>query len=72
MPLAAVGELVTLLPAPLAVGRVELADAPAVAGLLCIHRPDGAVDVTRLVSWPRYLATLTEGTRREDGAPSSS
>jgi allophanate hydrolase len=57
--LTAVGELVTVLPAPLAVGRVELADGRSVAGLLCAWRPPDAVDVTEHVSWPRYLAART-------------
>jgi hypothetical protein len=58
LPLAGFGVLVTLLPAPLAVGRVELADGSSVSGLVCEHRPPDAVDVTAHVSWPRYLASL--------------
>jgi allophanate hydrolase len=57
LPLAAVGTLVSLLPAPLAIGRVELADGSSVYGLVCAYRPDDAVDVTRHGSWPRYLAS---------------
>jgi hypothetical protein len=58
LPLAGVGALVPLLPAPLAIGRVELADGSSVAGLVCAYRPQDAVDVTAYGSWPRYLATL--------------
>jgi allophanate hydrolase len=61
LPLAAVGALLSLLPAPLAIGRVELADGSSVYGLLCAHRPDDAVDVTRHGSWPRYLAVIQGG-----------
>lgn len=57
LPLTAVGTLVSLLPAPLAVGRVELADGSPVYGLVCAYRPDDAVDITRHGSWPRYLAS---------------
>ena len=59
LPLAAVGSLVLLLPSPLAVGRVQLDDGSSVAGLVCAHRPPGAVDVTTHGSWPRYLAATT-------------
>jgi hypothetical protein len=58
LPLASVGALLTLLPAPLAIGRVELAEGSSVFGLVCAYRPDDAVDVTRHGSWPRYLASL--------------
>jgi allophanate hydrolase len=61
LPLAAVGALLSLLPAPLAIGRVELADGSSVCGLLCAHRPDDAVDVTRHGSWPRYLEAVIQG-----------
>ena len=57
LPLTAVGALLCLLPAPLAIGRVELADGSSVCGLLCAYRPDDAIDVTQHVSWPRYLAS---------------
>jgi hypothetical protein len=59
LPLAGVGALVPLLPAPLAIGRVELADGSSVSGLVCAYRPDDAVDVTEYVSWQRYLASRT-------------
>jgi len=58
LPLARLGELVVLLPSPLAVGRVALADGTSVIGLVCAHAPPDAVDVSEHVSWPRYLSTL--------------
>ena len=56
LPVARVGELVPLLPSPLAVGRVELADGTSVAGLVCAQRPPDAVDVTEHMSWPNYVS----------------
>jgi allophanate hydrolase len=58
LPLARLGELVVLLPSPLAVGTVELADGTAAVGLVCTHAPPDAVDVSEHVSWPRYLSSL--------------
>ena len=48
------GELVPLLPSPLAVERVELADGTSVAGLACDQRPPDAVDVD--MGWPNYVS----------------
>lgn len=56
LPLAALGALVDVLPPPLAVGRIGLDDASWVVGLICTHRPAGALDVTEYGSWPAYLA----------------
>ena len=56
LPLARIGELVPMLPWPLAIGRVELADGTSVAGLICASRPPEAVDVTEYVSWPNYVS----------------
>lgn len=64
LPTAAVGSLVWALPAPLAVGRVELDDGAAVPGLVCTHEPDGAVDVTEHRSWLAYLAAPRRPGRR--------
>jgi hypothetical protein len=51
----AVGELVVSLPAPLAVGRLELADGDPVVGIVC-EAWAGGTDVTAHGSWPAYLA----------------
>jgi allophanate hydrolase len=48
--------LVPLLPSPLAVGRVELADGTSVAGLVCAQRPPDAVDLTEQMSWANYVS----------------
>ena len=56
LPVRVSGELVPLLPSPLAVGRVELADGTSVAGLVCAQRPPDAVDVTEHMSWPNYVS----------------
>ncbi len=72
LPVTRVGELLPLLPPPLAVGRVELTGGTSVTGLVCTYRPAGTVDVTGHVSWPRYLATLGEGARQEDDGSGAS
>jgi allophanate hydrolase len=56
LPLPALGSLVEVLPPPLAVGRIGLDDASWVVGMICTHRPAGALDVTEYGSWPAYLA----------------
>lgn len=58
LPVAALGELLCALPAPLALGRIDLLDG-SVLGMICCTTPPGAVDITAHVSWPRYLATQT-------------
>jgi allophanate hydrolase len=58
IPVAAIGELVCALPAPLGVGRVELV-GDAVLGIVCLSRPPGALDVSAHGSWPAYLRSVT-------------
>lgn len=58
VPTCQVGALAWALPAPLALGRVEIDDGTVVAGLVCAHHPAGASDVTQHRSWPAYLAHL--------------
>ncbi len=55
LPVAALGELLCALPAPLALGRVELLD-DAVLGMVCSSAPPGSVDISAHRSWLRYLA----------------
>jgi len=55
LPVAALGELLCALPAPLAVGRVALLDS-SVLGMVCAATPPGSVDISAHRSWPRYLA----------------
>jgi hypothetical protein len=58
LPGTSVTALLAVLPEPLAIGRVQLADGASVQGLVCAYRPDGAVDVSRHGSWPAYLASV--------------
>ena len=55
VPTAALGDLLTALPAPLALGRVRLRERE-VLGMVCTSAPAGAVDVSAWGSWPAYLA----------------
>ena len=56
LPPAAFGAFVAKIPAPLAVGRIELDDGTAVSGFLCeSFATTGAADVTATGGWRRYL-----------------
>lgn len=52
----ALGRLLCALPAPLAMGRIELAGGSTL-GLMCTGVPPGAVDVSAHGSWPAYLSS---------------
>ena len=55
---AALGSLMTLVPAPLAIGRVLLADGEEIAGFVCEgHAAGTATDVTAYGGWRAYLAS---------------
>ena len=57
MPAAALGSFLALVPAPLALGSVDLADGSRVHGFLCeAHATAGADDITAHGGWRRYLA----------------
>jgi allophanate hydrolase len=48
--------LVTLVPAPLAIGKIELEDGKRVSGFLCeAYGLEEAVDITRFGGWRSYL-----------------
>ncbi|WP_345536766.1 allophanate hydrolase [Variovorax defluvii] len=56
MPLAHYGSFVALIPAPLGIGTLELADGSRVQGFLCEPLAlEGAEDITRLGGWRRYI-----------------
>jgi hypothetical protein len=55
LPVVALGELLCALPAPLALGQVELLDG-AVLGMVCLSAPQGSVDISAHRSWLGYLA----------------
>jgi allophanate hydrolase len=52
MPLTAFGAFVTLIPAPLGIGKVELQDGMEVPGFICEgYAAEGAEDISALGSW---------------------
>ncbi len=60
VPADAFGSFVAAVPAPLAIGKLELADGSWVSGFVC--EPvglDGAEDITRFGGWRAYLAQRT-------------
>lgn len=64
---AALGHFVGLVPAPLAIGTVTLADGSACTGFVAEPRAlDGATDITHLGGWRSYVDALlatTDGSR---------
>jgi allophanate hydrolase len=56
MPLAHYGSFVSLIPAPLGIGTLALADGSRVQGFLCEGLAlEGAEDITHLGGWRRYI-----------------
>jgi len=56
--MAAFGSFVAEVPAPLAIGTVELSDVTTVKGFVSEHRATvGATDVTDLGGWRNYIAS---------------
>jgi len=63
MPLRHVGSFLALIPPPLGLGSIELADGRWVHGFLCeAHALVDAPDVSRHGGWRAYLAALKQGT----------
>ena len=59
MPQRAVGSFLALIPSPLGLGSIELADGRVVHGFLCeAHALAQAPDVSRFGGWRAYLASL--------------
>ena len=59
LPSEKVGAFLRRIPAPLGLGRVNLADGSTVTGFLCeSHATAGARDITRLGGWRTYLKSL--------------
>ena len=57
LPVAALGSFLAALPAPMALGRVRLADGSETTGFLCEPVAlEGADDITAHGSWLEYLA----------------
>ena len=59
IPVVGLGPLLCALPAPLAIGHVELTGGSAL-GIVCTTEPCDAVDVSRYGSWPAYLTSRIE------------
>ena len=61
---AALGKLLAGVPAPLAIGTVELADSSRVKGFLCeSHAAAGAADISGFGGWRDYLRATEAGRR---------
>jgi allophanate hydrolase len=60
MPLAHYGSFVALVPSPLSIGTLQLADGASVQGFLCEPLAlQGATDITPLGGWRAYIASIT-------------
>jgi allophanate hydrolase len=60
MPLSNYGSFVALVPAPLSIGTLELADGGRVQGFLCEPLAlQGATDITHLRGWRAYISSLS-------------
>ncbi|WP_394787312.1 allophanate hydrolase [Rhodoferax sp.] len=58
MPLAHYGSFVALIPAPLGIGSLTLADGSTVQGFICEPQAlQGALDITHLGGWRAYIAS---------------
>jgi allophanate hydrolase len=58
MPVAHYGSFVALIPAPLGIGTLELADASSVQGFVCEAQAlQGAQDISHLGGWRAYIAS---------------
>jgi allophanate hydrolase len=61
MPQSALGSFLALIPSPLGLGSVELADGRYVHGFLCEpHALAGARDITSFGGWRAYLASRAD------------
>ncbi len=60
MPLQHVGSFLALIPPPLGLGKLELADGAWVTGFICEGLAlETALDVTGHGGWRAYMASLT-------------
>ena len=63
IPAAAFGAFIARVPAPLAIGTIELADGSAVKGFICeAAAVEGAADISGHGGWRAYLASLAGST----------
>jgi allophanate hydrolase len=64
MPLEHYGSFVALVPSPLCIGTLELADGSKVQGFLCeADAIAGAQDISHFGGWRAYIASLKQGRR---------
>ena len=60
LPVAGLGRFVDALPAPMAIGTVDLDDGTSVTGFLCEpYALEGARDISDLGGWRAYVSTVT-------------
>ena len=61
MPLEHYGSFVALIPAPLGIGTLELADGSSAQGFLCEAQATAdARDISHLGGWRAYIASLQQ------------
>ena len=59
MPAANYGSFVALIPAPLGIGTLTLADGSSVQGFVCEpYALEGAKEISHLGGWRAYIASL--------------
>jgi allophanate hydrolase len=59
MPLSQFGSFVTLIPAPLSIGTLQLIDGSSVQGFLCEPQAlQDAQDISAFGGWRAYMASL--------------
>ena len=59
LPVSSFAKFVSTVPAPLAIGTVELADGSTIQGFLCeSYATEGATDITSFGGWRAYLKSL--------------
>jgi allophanate hydrolase len=62
MPVEHYGSFVALIPAPLGIGTLTLADGSSVQGFVCEPQAlEGAQDITHFGGWRAYMASLKAG-----------
>jgi allophanate hydrolase len=70
IPTEHLGSFVAGIPAPLGIGKLELADGTRVPGFICEGLGiDGAADITHFGGWRAYLQRDAQATPSADGAP---
>ena len=72
MPTTELGSFLALIPHPLGLGQLELADGRWVTGFICeSHALQGALDITSFGGWRAYVQTLPTTTTATASSPSS-